>query len=106
MNITQEMMVKKLADESGFYQRDIRTLLKCLNKVVFDCLSDVTEDEDMTIQVVEGCKLTAYVVPERERVDPRDRSPIVCPPTIKLGAKYSEVFKAKIQEQYDSREDG
>lgn len=106
MNITQEMLVKKCAEQSGFYQRDVRILFKCLNEVVFDCLTDVTEDEDISVQVVEGCKLTAYVVPERERVDPRDRSPIVCAPTVKLGSKYSEVFKAKVQEKYDSRDDG
>ena len=101
MIITREMMVKLLSEKSGYWQKDVRTLLQCLNDVMIELLSNVQEDEDLYVQLFEGCRLKAKVVKERERVDPRTQKPIICPNTVKLGVKYSDLFKRKIQDAYD-----
>ena len=106
MVVTREMLIKKLAKESGYWEKDIRHVLHCLDKVVLDCFSQVTEDEEVSIQLIQGLKCGCSVVPSRERVDPRTREPIICAPTVKPNTKYSKDFKKLIQEQYDEKNDG
>lgn len=106
MFITREILIRKLADKSGYYQRDIRALLHCLDEVVLDCFNDVTADEEISVQVVKGIKVGCKVVEARDRVDPRTQEPIVVPETIKPFAKFSQDFRLAIQEQYDEKKDG
>ena len=106
MNITREQLIKRVAEESGYLQKNVRDVFNCLNDIIPQYFSEVTDDDDVTVQLIEGCRLKAKVVQERERVDPRTQTPIICPNTVKLGVKYSDVFKKKVQTQYDSKKDG
>ena len=106
MTITREEMIKKLSDRSGYYQKDIRTLLQNLDEVVFEELSSVTDDEEVSIQLVSGIKVKTTVVPERDRVDPRNRQPIVCKATVKPICKFSQDYRIKLQEAYDNKKNG
>ena len=106
MLFTREMLIKRLSAQSGYYQKDIRVLLQCLDDVVLDCFSEVTDDEDVVIQLITGCKIGCSIVPQRERVDPRTQKSIVCSPTCKPNAKFSKDFRDIIQNQYESKKDG
>ena len=77
MNVTREQLIKRLADKSGFWQKDIRTLLKCIDEEVVELFNEVEEGKDISIQLVEGIRIGCKVVPERERVDPRSREMIL-----------------------------
>ena len=103
MIITREMLIKKLAEKSNFYQRDIRVLLHCLDEVVFEAFNEVVDEEDMSIQLVQGIKVGCKVVPERLRKDPRNQQDIVCKPQVKPFVKFSENFREIIQNQYESK---
>ena len=103
MVITREMLIKKLSEESGYWQKDIRTVLQCLDDVVLEYFSEATEEDDMLIQVVQGVKIGCSIVPERTRKDPRTQEDIVCAPTCKPKAKFSEEFRIKIQKQYEEK---
>lgn len=103
MTITREEMIKKLSEKSGYYQKDIRTLLQCLDEVVFEELSGVTDDEEVSIQLVSGIKVKASVVPERERVDPRNQEPIIVKATVKPACKFSQDYRLKLQETYENK---
>ena len=101
MEITREQLIKLLAEKTGYYQQDIRHVLNCLRDLIPELLSDVTkENSKVLVRICEGIALRATFVDERERVNPRDRTPIVCPETIRLGANFSEGLKNKIQEMY------
>ncbi len=102
MTITREEMIKKLSDKSGYYQKDIRVLLQCLDEVVFEELSGVTDDEEVSIQLVSGIKVKTAVVPERDRVDPRNQKPIVVKATVKPACKFSQDYRFKLQEAYEN----
>ncbi len=106
MVITREALIKLLSEDSGFFQKDVRSVLQSLDDVMVDLFVNVPYDEDLYVQLFEGCKLKARLVKERERVDPRTQKPIVCSDTVKLGVKYSDQFKNKIQELYNSKKDG
>jgi nucleoid DNA-binding protein len=104
--ITREILVKRLSEHSGYYQKDIRTLLQHLDDVVLECFSEVTDDEEISIQLVTGCKIGCSIVPLRERVNPKTQEAIICQPTCKPNAKFSQEFRIKIQEQYENKKDG
>lgn len=103
MTITREEMVKRLSERSGYYMKDVRNLLQCMDDVVFEVLCEVTEDEDVSVQLVTGVKLQCVSVPERQRKDPRDQSDITCKSTCKIKAKFSQDLKLKLQENYDEK---
>ena len=101
MEITREQIIKMVAKKADYWPKDVRNVFNALEDVILDCLSDVTRDNDkILVRICEGIALRATFVDERERVDPRDRSPIICPETIRLGTNYSDRCKNKIQEMY------
>ena len=106
MTITREEMIKKLSDKSGYFQKDIRVLLQCLDEIVFEELSSVTDDEEVSIQLVSGIKVKTVVVPERDRVDPRNQKPITVKATVKPACKFSQDYRFKLQEAYENNKNG
>jgi nucleoid DNA-binding protein len=106
MVITREMLIKKLSEKSGYYQKDVRNLLQCLDEVVYECFDEVTSDEDIMIQLVKGIKVGCSIKPERTRKDPRTQEDIVCKPTCKPKARFSEDFRLVIQKQYEDKKNG
>ncbi len=103
MTITREEMVKRLSARSGYYMKDVRNLLQCMDEVVFEALCEVTDDEDVSVQLIQGVKLSTHVVPERDRVDPRTQEPIVVKATVKPACKFSQDMRLKLQESYDKK---
>ena len=106
MIITREMFIKRLSEKSGYYQKDVRTLLQCMDDVVFEAFNEATLEDDIQIQVVTGIKLGCKIVGERERVDPRTQQPITCRETTKPFTKFSQDFRFRLQEAYDNKNDG
>ena len=103
MTITREDMVKRLSAKSGYYQKDIRVLLQAMDEVVFDALCEVSDDNDVSVQLVQGIKVSVHVVPERDRVDPRTQEPVVVKATVKPACKFSQDYRLKLQEVYDKK---
>ena len=58
MYITRDMIIRRLSEKSGFFMKDIKYLLKCLDEVVLDCYGEVTDDEDVIIQLTIFKKIT------------------------------------------------
>ena len=86
--------------------KDVRSLLQCMDEVVFDALCEVTDKDDVSIQLVQGIKVSTHVVPERDRVDPRTQEPIVVKATVKPACKFSQDYRVKLQETYDNHKNG
>jgi nucleoid DNA-binding protein len=103
MVVTREMLVKKLSEKSGYYQKDVKALLQCLDDVVLECFSEVTDDEDISVQLIKGAKISVHIVPSRERVNPSTQQQITVKPTVKPACKFSEDFREKIQNQYEDK---
>lgn len=103
MNITREQLIKRLADKSGFWQKDIRILLKCIDEDILELFNEVGEDENIYIQLFDGIRIGCKLVPERERVDPRSGKPIVCKPTVKPFTRFTDGFRDTIQKQYEDK---
>ena len=106
MTIPRENMIDLLSEKSGYWKKDVRELLKCMDEVVFENLCDADDDSDVSIQLVQGIKVSAHIVPERDRVDPRTQEPIVVKATVKPACKFSQDYKIKLQEAYDNKKNG
>jgi nucleoid DNA-binding protein len=100
------MLIRKLADTSGFYQKDIRSLLQHLDDVVFDCLSEATIEDDVQVQVVKGIKIGCKKVEPRQRVNPKTQESIEIEETPKPFAKFSEDFRDKLDKVYEEKKNG
>ena len=103
MIITREELIKRLSAKSGYYQKDVRSLLQCMDDVVFEAFNEATLEDEIQIQMVTGIKLGCKIVGERERVDPRTQTPIVVGDTTKPFAKFSQDFRFRLQEAYDAK---
>ena len=101
MEITRGQLIQKVAKASDFRYDDVKIVFDVLDDVILECFGEVTDEEPIDIRLLLGLCLHGYVVPERERIDPRNRQPIVCPPTIKVSARFSELFKERIHQQYE-----
>jgi nucleoid DNA-binding protein len=106
MTINRDEMVRRLSEKSGYYMKDIKTVLQAMDDVVFDALCEVDDDNDVLIQLVQGIKVKVSVVPERDRVDPRTQEPIVVGATVKPACKFSRDYRLKLQESYDNKKNG
>lgn len=106
MTITREEMVKRLSEKSGYYMKDVRNLLQCMDEVVFEAMNEATLEEEIQVQLVTGIKCGCKIVGSRDRVDPRTQKPIVVGETVKPFAKFSQDMRQKLQNNYDSRKNG
>ena len=103
MIINREQLIKRLAEKSGFYQKDIKNVFQALDEVILECFDEVTDSEDIMVQLVTGIKIGCSVVPPRDRVDPRTYEPIVVGETVKPKTRFSEDFRRIIQERYNKK---
>ena len=103
MTVTKDQMARDIAEKSGYYLKDVKTVLSVMDDLVKEYFADVTDDRDVSVQIVEGVKISCKVVPERERVNPATGEHIVCKATVKPGVKYSVVFRDTIQKQYEEK---
>ena len=103
MTVTKDQMARDIAEKSGYYLKDVKVVLSVMDDLVKEYFAEVTDDNDVSVQIVEGIKISCKVVPERERVNPVTREPIICKATVKPGVKYSDVFRDTIQKQYENK---
>ena len=106
MTITRENMIDLLSEKSGYWKKDIRFLLQCLDEVVFDELSKATLDEEVQVQMVTGIKCGVKIVESRDRVNPKTQEPITVGETAKPFAKFSQDYRLKLQEAYECSKNG
>lgn len=105
MIISREDLITRLSENSGYYKKDIKNLLQSLDEVVIDCFSDVTDDEEIIVQLIKGIRCGVKIIPERQRKDPRSQDDIICPPCCKPFARFSDDFKKNIQIKYEEKKD-
>lgn len=106
MTITREEMISRLSEKSGYWKKDVKTLLQCMDEVIFDALCEVSEGEDVVIQLMPGIKIMSTTVGERTRRNPITQESVICEPTCKVKTKISQDFMYKVQDVYNKKKDG
>ena len=103
MEITREQLIRKVAEASGYYQKDVRCVFNAIEDVVLECFDDIDEDNPISVRLLSFLALNGTIWGERERVNPQNREPIICRPSVRILGKVSDGFKAKTQERYDEK---
>ena len=103
MLVTKDMIARAIAEKSGYFLKDVREVLSVIDDVVKEYFAEVTDDEEVMLQICEGIKVGCYVVPERPRKNPKTQEDIICAPTVKPKTKFSQDFRALIQQQYEQK---
>ena len=103
MVVTKDAMARDIAERSGYYLKDVRVVLAVMDDLVKEYFAQVTDDEEVMIQLTQGIKVGCSVVPERQRKNPKTQEDIICAPTVKPKTVFSQDFRALIQQQYDEK---
>lgn len=103
MLITKDALARRLAKKTNYHLQDIKIVLSAMDDVVKDCFAEVTDKEDVLIQMCEGVKIGCSIVPERQRKNPKTQEDIVCAPTVKPKTVFSQDFRVFIQQQYEEK---
>lgn len=103
MLITKDQLARSIAEKSGYFLKDVKVVLSVMDDAVREFFAEVTDDEEVMIQLTQGIKVGCSVQPERQRKNPKTQEDIICAPTVKPKTKFSQDFRALIQQQYEEK---
>jgi nucleoid DNA-binding protein len=103
MLVTKDQLARSIADKSGYFLKDVKVVLSVMDDAVREFFAEVTDDEEVMIQLTQGIKCGCSIVPERQRKNPKTQEDIICAPTVKPKTVFSQDFRALIQQQYEEK---
>ena len=69
IRITKENLIRNIAEQTNKTMINVREIYDALEKVIFDTLSSVNANNDVTIRLFEGISLDGIYVPEKTKVN-------------------------------------
>ncbi|MCI8509026.1 MAG: hypothetical protein HFJ06_10755 [Lachnospiraceae bacterium] len=98
MIITQENLIKQIADKEDINVATVRTIFKSAENIIFDYLSSTTPSENTIIKLMDGLSLECNYVPEKE-IHTYDN--ILCKPKIWTKPKITRYYNRKLNGYFD-----
>lgn len=98
MIITQEDLVKRIADREDIDIMTVRRIFGSAEDVIFSCLSSTTSSEHTVIKVLDGLSLECKYVPEKKIHTYED---IVCRSKIWTKPKITRYYNRKLNGYFD-----
>ena len=98
MIITQDALIKQIADKEDINVATVREIFKSAEDIVFDHLSSTTPSENTVIKLLDGLSLECNYVPEKEIHTYDD---IVCKPKIWSKPKITRYYNRKLNGYFD-----
>ena len=65
MTITQENIIKDIAEKEDMNVATVRKIIKRMEKCIFDYLSSTTPTENTVVKILDGLSLECKYIPER-----------------------------------------
>ena len=98
MTITQDTLIKQIADKEDISVATVRNIFKSAEDIIFDHLSSTTPSENTIIKLLDGLSLECNYVPEKEIHTYDD---IVCKPRIWSKPKITRYYNRKLNGYFD-----
>ena len=98
MIITQDALIKQIADKEDINVATVREIFKSAEDIIFDHLSSTTPSENTIIKLLDGLSLECNYVPEKEIHTYDD---IVCKPKIWSKPKITRYYNRKLNGYFD-----
>jgi nucleoid DNA-binding protein len=67
IRFTKENLIKDVAIQTNNNISDVKAIYGALENLIFDILSSVSEDKDVSIKLFEGISLDGFYIPEKEK---------------------------------------
>lgn len=98
MTITQENLIKQIADNEDINVATVRSIFKSAENIIFDHLSSTTPSEKTVIKLLDGLSLECSYIPEKQIHTYDD---IVCKPRIWTKPKVTRYYNRKLNGYFD-----
>ena len=98
MIITQDTLIKQIADKEDINVATVREIFKSAEDIIFDHLSSTTPSENTVIKLLDGLSLECNYVPEKEIHTYDD---ITCKPRIWSKPKITRYYNRKLNGYFD-----
>lgn len=98
MIITQDALIKQIADKEDINVATVREIFKSAEDIIFDHLSSTTPSENIIIKLLDGLSLECNYVPEKEIHTYDD---IICKPRIWSKPKITRYYNRKLNGYFD-----
>lgn len=98
MIITQDTLIKQIADKEDINVATVREIFKSAEDIIFDHLSSTTPSENTIIKLLDGLSLECTYIPEKEIHTYDD---IVCKPKIWSKPKITRYYNRKLNGYFD-----
>ena len=98
MIITQENLVKQIAEKEDINVATVRDIFKSAEDIIFDYLSSTTPSENTVIKLLDGLSLECNYIPEKEIHTYDD---ITCKPRIWTKPKITRYYNRKLNGYFD-----
>ncbi len=103
MTLTQDTLLKKIADREGIDVTMVRNIFKSAEDIIFDCLSSTTPSEPIRIKCLKGVQIERTYVEEKKYSKGMFQN-IDCPEHVKTNAKLSDYYNGQINRTLFDRE--
>ena len=98
MIITQDTLIKQIADKEDINVATVREIFKSAEDIIFDHLSSTTPSENTIIKLLDGLSLECDYIPEKEVHTYDD---IICKPRIWSKPKITRYYNRKLNGYFD-----
>ena len=98
MIITQDTLIKQIADKEDINVATVREIFKSAEDIIFDHLSSTTPSENTIIKLLDGLSLECNYIPEKEIHTYDD---IVCKPRIWSKPRITRYYNRKLNGYFD-----
>lgn len=98
MIITQDTLIKQIADKEDINVATVREIFKSAEDIIFAHLSSTTQSENTIIKVLDGLSLECNYIPEKEIHTYDD---ITCKPRIWSKPKITRYYNRKLNGYFD-----
>lgn len=97
MTLTQENLVKQIAEKEDINVATVRNIFKSAEDIIFDYLSSTTPSEKRVIKLLDGLSLECNYIPEKEIHTYDD---IICKPRIWTKPKVTRYYNRKLNKYF------
>ena len=98
MIITQDTLIKQIADKEDINVATVREIFKSAENIIFDHLSSTTPSENTIIKLLDGLSLECNYIPEKEVHTYDD---IICKPRIWSKPTITRYYNRKLNRYFD-----
>lgn len=98
MNITQDVLINRIAAKENLNTETVRQVIKSTETVIFDCLSSTDPAEDVTVKLFHGFHIKRKYVNQKNYSKGMFQN-IDCPEHVNLKANISKYYHERVNQR-------